>query len=228
MKIARNNHGHFYNVISQLFLLYACEILNLVKWQWFCSIGAMNFESQIYKILQYRMLKLFWNIHSCVYRDICNDGHGGTMHTYAHIRSKHYPWFWNTNIFALNYKYICSQLQICLLQTENQLAKLATVAQCTHTLKYLICYGLRHLRKSTKSGLMFYPLNTVTISFQYVALHTGSDPMQTLNLQLWSNTNTMPWIRRARHLALNMWRSMPDLIQCKLYSWLRALIKCHP
>ena len=135
---------------------------------------------------------------------------------------------WTTNIFAQNYRYICSQLQICLLQTENQLAKLATVAQCTHTLKYLICYGLRHLRKSTKSGLMFYPPNTVTISFQYVALHTGSDPMQTLNLQLWSNTNTMPWIRRARHLALNMWRSMPDLIQCKLYSWLRALIKCHP
>ena len=119
MKIARNNHGHFYRIISQLILLYAREILHLVKWHWFCSIGAIYFESQVYKILQYRMLKWFWNIHSCVYRDICNDGHGGTMHTYAHIISKHYPWFWNTNIFALTYNYICFELQIYLLRTTD-------------------------------------------------------------------------------------------------------------
>ena len=90
-------------------------------------VQSMYFGSQIYNILHFQPLKGFWNIHKCVYHDMCNDGHSGNMHAFPHIRSKYCPlglkhkyiYFDTKNIFVLKYKYVCSEMKIYLLWNTN-------------------------------------------------------------------------------------------------------------
>ena len=109
----------------------------------FCNL---IWQPSLYKILRYWLLMGFWNIHSFVYCDIWYDGHSsGSIHTLeANIilgfeTQIYWLWtrniylFWNTNIVALNYKYICSEMQIYLPQTTNIFAKIANAAKCTQT-----------------------------------------------------------------------------------------------